>query len=205
MVEHDGAIVLEASRGQHENDAEVIARSGAEPEFFAVLFRRHAPAIQRYIARQIGSDAAEDVVAETFLVAFDQRSRYEPDRQDARPWLYGIATNLIGRYRRIELRELKAFGRGGTDSITAAFSDSADARVGAQAVSRYLAVALSRLRPSYREAILLIAWADLTYEEAASALGVPIGTVRLRISRARKVLRAALGDADPTALTKDES
>jgi RNA polymerase sigma-70 factor (ECF subfamily) len=133
------------------------------------------------------------------LAAFDQRGRYDRERADARPWLYGIATNLMGRHLRSEVRQLKAFARSGVDPITAGFSDSADARVGAQAVSRRLAAALSRLRPHYRDALLLIAWGDLTYDEAASALGVPIGTVRSRISRARRALRAALGDTDPTA------
>jgi RNA polymerase sigma-70 factor (ECF subfamily) len=204
MLKPDRAVVLETQRGVHPEDAEVIARSGEEPELFAALFRRHAPTIQRYITRRIGPDAAEDVVAETFLVAFDQRSRYDSSRLDARPWLYGIASNLVGQHRRAEVRQLKAFGRSGVDPIMAGFSDSADARIGAEAIRKRLAAALGRLRPAYREALLLIAWGDLTYEEAANALSVPVGTVRSRISRARKVLRAALGDVDPTALTKDE-
>ncbi|MEV3921254.1 RNA polymerase sigma factor [Actinomadura coerulea] len=80
-------------------DASLIAASRTEPERFAGLFRRHAPEIMRYATRRLGRDAAEDVVAETFLIAFDRRHRYDAARPDARPWLYGIATNLIRRHR----------------------------------------------------------------------------------------------------------
>jgi len=90
--------------GDAEDDAAVIRRSRDEPEHFAVLFRRYAPEVQRYVRRRIGADAADDVVAETFLEAFRQRDRYDLERESARPWLYGIATNLIGRYRRSEIQ-----------------------------------------------------------------------------------------------------
>ena len=92
MVWPDRGVVLKGELGVAPVDADVIARSVQEPEVFAVLFRRHAAAIQRYVARRLGVDAAEDVVAETFLAAFDQRGRYDLSRPDARPWLYGIAT-----------------------------------------------------------------------------------------------------------------
>jgi RNA polymerase sigma-70 factor (ECF subfamily) len=77
------------------HDGLVIARSLHDPEQFAIVFRRHAPQIQRYVVRRIGRDAADDVVGETFLQAFRQRANYRIDLPDARPWLYGIATNLI--------------------------------------------------------------------------------------------------------------
>ena len=79
------------------DDAAVIRLSRHEPEQFTVLFRRHAPHIQHYVVRRLGQDAADDIVAETFLLAFRQRDTYDQARADARPWLYGIATNLIGR------------------------------------------------------------------------------------------------------------
>jgi RNA polymerase sigma-70 factor (ECF subfamily) len=88
--------------GDPGNDATVIARSLDDPEQFAVVFRRHAPDIHRYVVRRLGPGAADDVVAETFLTAFRLRSRYSHDRPDARPWLYGIATNLVGRHRRAD-------------------------------------------------------------------------------------------------------
>ena len=93
------------------DDATVIQLSRHEPEHFTVLFRRHAPAIQRYVVRRLGANAADDIVAETFLLAFGQRTSYDLTRSDARPWLYGIATNLIGRHRRAEIRLYRALAR----------------------------------------------------------------------------------------------
>jgi DNA-directed RNA polymerase specialized sigma24 family protein len=93
------------------DDATVIQLSRHEPEQFTVLFRRHAPAIQRYVVRRLGANAADDIVAETFLLAFGQRTSYDLARADARPWLYGIATNLIGRHRRAEIRLYRALAR----------------------------------------------------------------------------------------------
>ena len=185
------------------DDAAVIARSRHEPEAFAVLFRRHAPKIERYLARRIGRDAAEDVLAETFLVAFRRRERYDYSRPDARPWLYGIAGNLVGRHRRSEVRQLKALARTGVDPVVHAFTERSDARVAAGALTRQLAAALARLRAGHRDALLLVIWGELTYEEAAAALGVPVGTVRSRINRARKALRDALGGVDPTAIQEE--
>jgi RNA polymerase sigma factor (sigma-70 family) len=182
------------------DDGAIIASSVHDPEQFAVVFRRHAPAIQRYVVRRLGADAADDVVAETFLTAFRQRSRYQRDRPDARPWLYGIATNLIRRHRRAEIRQYRAVARIGIDPVTEPFTERVDARVSASGESRRLAAALAKLPAAHRDTLLLVAWGDLTYEQAALALGVPVGTVRSRLSRARGRLRQALGNADPTAL-----
>ena len=86
------------------DDATVIRLSLADPERFELLFQRHAPRIQRYVLRRLGADAADDIVAETFLLAFRQRAGFDVARGDALPWLYGIATNLLGRHRRDEIR-----------------------------------------------------------------------------------------------------
>jgi RNA polymerase sigma factor (sigma-70 family) len=185
------------------DDATLIQLSRHEPELFTELFRRHAPHIQRYVTRRLGPDPAEDIVAETFLLAFRQRDRYDVARLDARPWLYGIATNLIGRYRRSEIRLYRALARTGADPVTESFTDRADDRVSASAARGQLATALAALPAAHRDTLLLVAWADLSYEEVARALGVPAGTVRSRISRARTKLRKALGDADPSALHEE--
>jgi RNA polymerase sigma factor (sigma-70 family) len=185
------------------DDATVIRLSRHEPEQFTVLFRRHAPHIQRYVIRRLGPDAADDIVAETFLLAFDQRNRYDPARADARPWLYGIATNLIGHHRRAEVRLYRALARTGADPVTESFTDRVDERVSAGHAGRRLAAALARLPAELRDTLLLAAWGDLSYEEIAVALGVPVGTVRSRLSRARSRLRRTLGDADPSALAEE--
>ena len=181
------------------DDAAVIRLSLAEPERFEVLFQRHAPRVQRYVVRRLGADAADDIVAETFLLAFRQRAGFDVTRGDALPWLYGIATNLLGRHRRNEIRLYKALARTGTDPVTAPFTDQVDERVTATAASRRLASALAGLSAAYRDALLLVAWGGLSYEETATALDVPVGTVRSRISRARADLRRTLGDLAPAS------
>ena len=151
------------------DDAALVARSRHEPEAFAELFRRHAAPLTRYVTRRLGPDAAEDVVAETFLVAFQQRHRYDATRADVRPWLFGIATNLVGRHRRTELRQWRALARTGVDPVVEAFTDHSDARVSANAAAARLGAAISALPAGYRDTLLLFAWADLTYEEVAQA------------------------------------
>ena len=181
------------------DDAAVIRLSLAEPERFELLFQRHAARVRRYVARRLGADAADDIVAETFLLAFRQRAGFDQARGDALPWLYGIATNLLGRRRRDEIRLYKALARTGVDPVVAPFTDEVDERVTATAASRRLASALAGLSSAYRDALLLVTWGGLSYEETATALGIPVGTVRSRISRARADLRRTLGDLAPAS------
>lgn len=190
------------------DDAAVIQLSRHEPEQFTLLFRRHAPHIQRYVTRRLGpalsnGQTADDIVAETFLLAFRQRDRYDQSRADARPWLYGIATNLIGRHRRAEVRQYRALARTGADPVTEPFTDRVDDRVSASTTARRLAAALARLSAENRDTLLLMAWGGLSYDEIATALGVPVGTVRSRLSRARSRLRRTLGNANPAAMHEE--
>jgi RNA polymerase sigma-70 factor (ECF subfamily) len=186
-----------------EDDAAVIRASLADPERFSVLVRRHVPAIQRYVTRRIGSEHAEDVVAETFLAAFRQRAGYRDQGQGCLPWLYGIATRLVSRYRRTEVNQLRLLARTGRDPVTEPFTDRVDAAVTAGASSRRLAAALAKLPASQRDALLLLVWAGLGYEQIAVATGVPLGTVQSRISRARHRLREQLADLDPANANGD--
>ncbi|GGQ24078.1 RNA polymerase sigma-70 factor (ECF subfamily) [Actinomadura coerulea] len=186
------------------DDASVIRRSRQEPEAFALVFRRYAPDIKRYVIRRLGADAAEDVVAETFLAAFRQRDRYDLSRPNARPWLYGIATNLMGRHVRTEVRQLRVLERMGTDPVMEPFTERSDERISAGASGRALASALAALPRGHRDALLLVAWGDLSYAEAAQALDVRVGTVRSRINRARQKLRRHLGATDPVIYVSEE-
>src|SRR5256714_12002910 len=179
------------------SDAAIIVRSRDEPESFALLFRRHAAALQRYIARRIGPTVAEDVLADVFLAAFRQRHRYDPDRADARPWLYGIATNLVGRHRRAEVRALRNLERTGMDPVTEAFVERSDARVGAAAVRQRLAAGPAPPRPGDRSALLPVSWGQRTHDGRAAALDIPVGTVRSRVNPARSSMRTALRRVDP--------
>ncbi|GAA3660263.1 RNA polymerase sigma factor [Nonomuraea antimicrobica] len=187
-----------------DDDAAHLERSRREPEAFAEVFRRYAADLTRYVARRLGPDAADDVVMETFLTAFRQRGRYDLSRPNARPWLYGIATNLIGRHVRTEVHQLRVLERTGADPVTAPFTDHSDDRVSAESTRRRLAGALATLPKGHRDALLLVAWAGLTYPEIAEALDVRLGTVRSRINRARERLRKELGGVNPMAVISEE-
>ncbi|GAB3988633.1 RNA polymerase sigma factor [Actinoallomurus acanthiterrae] len=183
-----------AASSTEVDDASLIERSRSDPELFATIFDRHAGRLRGYVARRLGPDAADDVVADTFLIAFRRRARYDLSRTDAAPWLYGIATNLIGERRRAEVRMYRAYARSGADPLAAEGHAQrvADA-VSAEAEGSRLATALASLKKRDRDALLLFTWGDLSYEEVARALDVPVGTVRSRLNRARRKLRTALG------------
>ncbi|TLS40608.1 sigma-70 family RNA polymerase sigma factor [Streptomyces montanus] len=171
----------------------MVAQSLEQPELFARLYDRYAPDIHRYVTRRLGDGMADDITADTFLTAFRIRGRYDLTRTNARPWLYGIAGNLIGKQRRAEVRALKALARTGCDPVAASWVEETESRVAAQGP---LAGALAALPAGDRHVLLLVAWADLTYVEVAEALDIPVGTVRSRLNRARRKVRSALG-ADP--------
>lgn len=182
-----------------DDDAAVVSQSLEQPETFALLYDRYAADIHRYAARRLGEGAADDITADTFLIAFRARARFDTGRESARPWLYGIAANLIGKHRRAEVRGLRALARTGTDPVAESWTERADHRVSAQAAHTELAGALAALSAGDRHVLLLIAWADLSYQEVADALSLPVGTVRSRLNRARRKVRTALG-ADPTVI-----
>ncbi|MFF0728873.1 RNA polymerase sigma factor [Streptomyces sp. NPDC004134] len=177
-----------------ESDASIVARSRTEPEAFAAVFDRYATDVHRYAARRLGDEAADDIMAETFTTAFRLRDRFDPERGEVRPWLFGIATHLVSRHRRAEARRFRALSRLPAPAETdEPLADRVAARATADGVRRELATALAGLSTALRDVLLLVAWADLTYEEAAQALGVPVGTVRSRLHRARRRLRKELG------------
>ncbi len=179
-------------------DSILIQDSILVPERFGLLFDRHAAAVHRYLARRIGPQA-DDVLAETFLVAFRRRAAYQPLRVDVRPWLFGIATNLLHRHVRQEQRRYRALARVPMGAeVDPSPADGAAGRVDARAVRRELASALAALKRADRDVLLLTAWADLTYAEIAVALDIPVGTVRSRLHRARRLTRAALNQAGIT-------
>ena len=178
-------------------DSEAISASASTPADFAAIFDRHFEAVHAYLQRRIGRDLADELAAETFLTAFDIRARYDVSRPDARPWLFGIATNLLHRHRRQELRELRAYARSAADPVLDAF-DGIEARIDASNARRKLVEVLAAIPSEELDALLLFAWADLSYAEIGQALEIPTGTVRSRLSRARARLRAAL-EAEPPA------
>jgi RNA polymerase sigma-70 factor (ECF subfamily) len=181
------------------DDAAVIKGSWHEPELFAELFDRHAPHIHRYLTRRTGRQVADDLVAETFLAAFGKRQRYDLGYVDARPWLYGIATNLVAQHRRDEIRQYRLRQAVRPEQHLPDHAERVVVTVTAQAIRSSLAEALAGLVDGDRDVLLLIAWEDLTYDEVARALGIPVGTVRSRLHRSRLKLRAALTGTDAAA------
>ena len=178
---------------QTTTDAEDIASSDDDPERFGLLFYRHFPAIHRYVNRRVGPDLADDLASETFAIAFRRRATYDMSQGDARPWLFGIATNLVRSHRRTERRRLAAYARTAVDHMaTTPEFEAAEERVRAARARPSLALALAALPPEHRDALLLFAWADLSYQEIAQALNCPVGTVRSRLARARTRLRELL-------------
>ena len=179
------------------SDAEVVAASIEDPPAFAALFDRHAGLLFRFLVRRVGPDVGDDLLGETFRIAFERRSSFDCGRPSARPWLYGIATNLLARYRRAEARRLRALATLASRSPEAV--DPVDGVLGAvDATTRWRAVteAIAELPDGERDALLLFAWEELSYEEVAAALGVPVGTVRSRLNRARRRLRDPLRPPD---------
>ena len=173
-------------------DGETIVASIREPACFTVVFDRHYDAIWSYLARRVGRALAEELASETFVRAFAQRSSYDSAYQDAKPWLYAIATNLLRKHARAEERRRRAYARSvERDEISGGLERVAE-RLDAAARAGNVAVALSRLAPADRDTMLLFALTDLDYEGIAIATGAPVGTVRSRLHRARRHLQAAL-------------
>jgi RNA polymerase sigma factor (sigma-70 family) len=185
--------------GSAADDAAVIESSWLEPERFAVLFDRHAPHIHRYLARRAGRQVADDLVAETFLTAFAKRDRYDLGYSDARPWLYGIATNLVGQHHRDEARQYRIMQRAVAEPEVPDHADRVAAGVTAQSTRALLEAALAALPAGDRDVLLLIAWEQLTYQEVSRALAIPAGTVRSRLHRARTKVRQVLAGTDAAA------
>jgi RNA polymerase sigma factor (sigma-70 family) len=173
------------------DDAGLIGHSIARPNEFAGIFDRHAATLLGYLVRRVNRPSAEDLLGELFRIAFESRHRYDLTRPDARPWLYGIAANLVLKHHRSTRRSFSAVQRlTRQDRPTGVPFD--DRIVDAMASSeRALQVTglLDQLAPDDRETILLFAWENLSYQQIAEALEIPVGTVRSRINRVRRQLR----------------
>jgi RNA polymerase sigma factor (sigma-70 family) len=174
------------------SDAELLRRSGTEPALFAEVYERHGAFVRRYVVRRVGADAAEDLAAEVFVRAFRARGRSRTDSGSALPWLLGIASHVIADHRRAERRRLAALERLARSAPECVEHEAAG-------LAPELVHELRRLPAADRDALLLVVWGELSYEEAANALDVPVGTIASRISRARRQLTGAL---NPTAATR---
>lgn len=172
------------------SDAVLIGRSVAgDDEAFVAVLHRHEAAVWAYVARRVARNQAEDLVSEVWVAAFRARSSYDRAFPDARPWLFGIARNVLrSHWRNRSDEDLEADMEAlsmGSDPWT-----DVDDRIDGAAILRR---ALARLRPEEREVLLLVVWEELSIAEAARTVGVPAGTARYRLHRARIALRGAPG------------
>jgi RNA polymerase sigma factor (sigma-70 family) len=184
------------------SDAEVIAGSFEAPAAFGELFDRHATTMFRYFVRRVGPDEADALLGELFRIAFEKRGSYDVERPEARPWLYGIASNLLARHRQREARRLDATARLVRTAVGSVdlFPD-VDARLDATGLWGEVAVAIAALPQGERDTLLLYAWEGMPYDQVATALGVPVGTVRSRLSRARSRLRELVAGSEEELVT----
>jgi RNA polymerase sigma factor (sigma-70 family) len=162
-----------------------------DPDVFRELFDEHARSVYNHAFRLTGNwSAAEDVVSLTFLEAWRLRERVDVSAEGGslRPWLLGIATNVARNVRRAARRHDGALTRLPKEEVVPDFAEEVTSRIDDRERLVQVRTALAALRKPEREVLALCVWSGLDYAEAAEALGVPIGTVRSRLSRARKKL-----------------
>jgi RNA polymerase sigma-70 factor (ECF subfamily) len=173
-------------------DGELLCAAAAgDEQAFEVLFRRHSGALRGFITARVGPIAAEDLVIETFVVAWSSSARFDQRFRSARPWLYGIATKVLQRHHAVELRWQRSLQAGVVDDPSEA-TTGLDAEPGADPA---LIAAIARLDAGEREVLLLVALGELRVVEAAAAIGISSVAARIRLHRARKHLIAELKGA----------
>lgn len=175
------------------SDTDVIRDARKDPSKFGLVFDRHYEAIFRFAARRLGGELAEDVAAETFVIALKKIDAYDTGYSSALPWLYGIARNVMRNHSRSEGRRMRLIAEIGDHEEADRAAGPAE-RIEALDTSAALASGLLSLKDAERDALLLFVWAGLPQREIARLQGVPEGTVRSRIHRARSILREHLAD-----------
>ncbi|GAA2850243.1 RNA polymerase sigma factor [Nonomuraea rubra] len=181
------------------SDAELLEASYRRPDRFGEIYDRYFAEIHAYLGRRLDRQTADDLASEVFLTAFRKRRTFDRERGEVRPWLYGIATNLIALHRRTETRKLAALRRSSAaeERPEHGHEERVISRVDAGNEQARLAAELEALPDGDRDVLLLSALGGLSHDEVATALGIPYGTVGSRLSRVRRKLRAALGGANP--------
>ncbi|MHB9856065.1 RNA polymerase sigma factor [Streptomyces krungchingensis] len=182
-------------------DEDLLVRAVREPAAFEPLVDRHSAALHGYLVRRAPT-AADDLLSEVWLQAYATRHTYDIARGPARGWLFGVARNVLARHWQAVSR---AAG-GPLPPYETSVGDpwqAVDQRLDAAAVGTELRGALAGLPDQERELLLLVAWEQLTPTEAAAVVGIPAGTARSRLHRARARLRDGLSDTTLTNLTGD--
>jgi RNA polymerase sigma factor (sigma-70 family) len=161
---------------------------------FGTLFEEHARTVYNHVFRLTGNwSTAEEIMSLTFLEAWRLRGTVRPDGDSLLPWLLGIAINVTRNASRAARRHRAAMSRLPPAGEVPDFADELAGRIDDAARLQAVRTALGSLRRGERDVIALCVWSGLSYAEAAEALGVPVGTVRSRLSRARRRLQRSAG------------
>jgi RNA polymerase sigma factor (sigma-70 family) len=164
----------------------VTALREDDPEALATLFDRYGDRIYNHCFRATGDWAdAEDATASVFLEVWRHRHRVQAFDGSALPWLYGVATNVCRNLNRSQRRRQRAYATLPRPESQPDHAEQVVDRLGSTARMRTVLDAIRELPPREQEVLGLVAWSGLSYEQAAAALDVPVGTVRSRLSRAR--------------------
>ena len=185
-----------------ESDRGLLAAAAAgDADAFGVLFERHARAVYNFCFRRTGDwAAAEDLTSVVFLEAWRRRD-VALEGDSARPWLFGVAVNVLRNANRSLRRHREALARVPAPPEEPDPADDVAGRIDDQRRIREVLRVVGRLPRHEREVLQLCAWDGLSYDDAAAVLGVPVGTIRSRLSRARR----RLGElADGTGHEQDE-
>jgi RNA polymerase sigma factor (sigma-70 family) len=173
------------------SDAELIGRSLAgDGEAFMEVIARHEVAIGAYLERRVGREAAEDLLGDVWVSAFQSRRTYDQSYPEARPWLYTVALNRLRHYWRSRPAEDLVPDVADVTGLANGWDPwpAVDVRVDTRTVLR---AAVAGLRSDEREVLTLVAGEDLTVADAARVLGLPAGTARRLLHQARAALRNA--------------
>ena len=184
--------MIEATE-REPSDRDALRASLKEPARFGIVFDRHFRSVHRFLERQVGATAAEDLAAETFTVAFAQRKTFDARRGDVRPWLFGIAINLLRNHRRAEVARRDLGVRQATRERQAIDEDPVHDRAVVTGEVTRVANALARIDDDSRALLLLVASTDFNIEQVAESLHISTAATRTRLWRARQQLRAELG------------
>jgi RNA polymerase sigma factor (sigma-70 family) len=173
------------------SDNELWARAaGDDVDAFGALFSRHAPAVRAFCLRRTADPAAaDDLTSIVFLEAWRRRAEVHIEPDALRAWLLGVAVNSLRSHRRSRRRHAAALARLRVERSEPDEIDRAAERIDAAARLQEARDALAGLRREERDVLTLVAWGELDYDGVAVALGIPVGTVRSRLSRARRRMR----------------
>ena len=170
--------------------SDAVVASVDHPHRFEAVFEQYHRTIHEYLARAVGRDRADEYAGDVFVAAFAARTRYDPDLGSVRAWLFGIAANIRYTRARSDWRGRRAWNRvGGEREAQEGGFEAVEESLDHGRELAWLAEFLRRISHTDRDVLVLYAWGELTYPEIAQALGIEVGTVRSRLSRARARLR----------------